>query len=338
MTALSVTERDNYVDLRRIIRAAGLLEREYPYYAAVIARTLGAVAVGVLILVLIPNTWVRLADAVFFALVSAQLAFLAHDAGHREIFESPDANDVIGRICINLLLGGSFAGWRDKHNQHHAHPNVEDHDPDITIRAIAFSEEQALEKRGLYRLTVRYQAILLIPLLCFEMISLRVVTYRALLSRRPRGMHLEVAFSLVHYVLYFGMLWLLLPLDVAIAFVAIHYSLTGIHLGAVFAPNHKGMPILEGDSQMDFLSRQVLTARNLKAGLLTDFMTGGLAAQIEHHLFPTMPRNRLREASDIIKQFCVERSIPYCEVSAAESYAEVFRHLHEVSGVLRRSA
>jgi fatty acid desaturase len=338
MTTLPLADRDTYAQLRRTIHSAGLLEKQPVYYAFVLSRTFAALAVGVLILILIPNVWLRMADAVLFALISAQLAFLAHDAGHREIFDGPGANDVVGRICINLLLGGSFAGWRDKHNQHHAHPNVEDHDPDITIKAIAFSPEQALAKRGLYRLTVRYQAFLLIPLLCFEMLSLRFVTFRALLAKRPRGMGLEVALALAHYILYFGLLWLVLPLGEAIAFVAIHYSLTGIHLGAVFAPNHKGMPILDADSQTDFLSRQILTARNLKAGAVTDFMTGGLAAQIEHHLFPTIPRNRLREASDIIRRFCAEHSIPYCETGAAESYAEVFRHLHEVSAVLRRSA
>lgn len=320
-----------------MIRESGLLRKQPAYYALVIARTAAALVVGVLILVLVSNTLVRMGDAVLFALLFTQIGFLAHEAGHRQVFEDPQRNDILGRICFNLLLGGSFAAWREKHNQHHANPNVEDHDPDINIKAVAFSREQAQAKRGLFRLTVRYQAFLLIPLLCFEVFSLRLVTYRYLVTRLPRGTAIEAALIVAHYVLYFGLLFAVLDLPGVIMFTAINYALFGIHMGAVFAPNHKGMPIMEREDSLDFLRRQILTSRNMKRGAITDFMTGGLASQIEHHLFPTMPRNRLREAERIVKEFCAEHGIPYCEAGALESYIEVFRHLHEVSASLRRT-
>lgn len=333
--AVRAADQDDYAELRRIIKQGGLLEKQPGYYALVIARTLAMLVIGVLVLILAPSIWVRLADAVLFALLFTQIGFLAHEAGHRQIFDDPTRNDILGRLCFNLLLGGSFAAWRDKHNAHHAHPNVEDHDPDIHILALAFSDRQAMQKRGLYRLTAGYQAFLLVPLLCFEVIALRMVTYRFLLVQRPRGAWLEMGLILAHYALYFGLLAAVMDLRGAIAFTAINYALFGIYLGAVFAPNHKGMPMLESDSGIDFLRRQVCTSRNIRRGRLTDFMTGGLASQIEHHLFPTMPRNRLREAERIVRQFCAERHISYCETGPLESYAEVFRHLHEVSAPLR---
>jgi fatty acid desaturase len=335
MTAVAAPQRDDYAQLRSMIRERGLLRKQPAYYVLVIARTAAALVAGILILLLVPNIWVRMGDAVLFALVFTQIGFLAHEAGHRQVFDDARKNDILGRICFNLLLGGSFAAWRDKHNEHHANPNIEDHDPDINLKAIAFSPEQAQEKRGLYRLTVRYQAFLLVPLLCFEAPSLRMVTYRYLVTRRPSGTWIEAVLIVVHYVLYFGLLFTVLDLPGVIAFTAINYALFGIHLGAVFAPNHKGMPILEREDSLGFLRRQVLTSRNMKAGALTDFMTGGLASQIEHHLFPTMPRNRLREAERIVKGFCAEHGIPYCETGALESYVEVFRHLHDVSASLQ---
>jgi hypothetical protein len=45
-------------------------------------------------------------------------------------------------------------------------------------------------------------------------------------------------------------------------------GLFGLHLGCCFAPNHKGMPVLEDDREPDYLRRQVLTSRNVRGGRL----------------------------------------------------------------------
>jgi fatty acid desaturase len=95
------------------------------------------------------------------------------------------------------------------------------------------------------------------------------------------------------------------------------------------------MPILERDSQLDFLRRQVLTSRNVLAHPITDFWYGGLNYQIEHHLFPRLPRNKLREAQPIVKDFCRDHSIAYHETSVLQSYREILQHLHEVGAPLR---
>ncbi|MDP8950858.1 MAG: fatty acid desaturase, partial [Actinomycetota bacterium] len=87
----------------------------------------------------------------------------------------------------------------------------------------------------------------------------------------------------------------------------------------------------------DFLRRQVLTSRNVTAHPLTDFWYGGLNYQIEHHLFPSMPRNKLREAQSIVKAFCREHAIAYHETSVLRSYREILQHLHEVGAPLREA-
>lgn len=88
-----------------------------------------------------------------------------------------------------------------------------------------------------------------------------------------------------------GLLLIALPAWQALVFVLIHKAATGMYLGLVFAPNHKGMLITEHDNDMDFLHRQVLTARNVYANPFVDAWYGGLNYQIEHHLFPSMPRS-----------------------------------------------
>jgi fatty acid desaturase len=71
----------------------------------------------------------------------------------------------------------------------------------------------------------------------------------------------------------------------------------------------------------------VLTSRNVRGGWLTDLALGGLNYQIEHHLFPSMPRPALRRSQPLIMEFCREQGLPYCEASLVGSYAQALRHL-----------
>ena len=105
--------------------------------------------------------------------------------------------------------------------------------------------------------------------------------------------------------------------------------------GSAFAANHKGMPVLDPGLSATFLWRQVVTTRNLRRHPLTDFWYGPLACQIEHHLFPRMPRCNLRKAAPIVRAYCVSHGVPYHETGVVQAYTEILRHLHQVSGVLR---
>jgi fatty acid desaturase len=104
----------------------------------------------------------------------------------------------------------------------------------------------------------------------------------------------------------------------------------GFCMGCSFAPNHKGMPILQPGEQRDYLRRQVLTSRNIRGGRVVDFVLGGLNYQIEHHLFPSMPRPNLRRAQPLVRDFCLQRKIAYAETSVPASYRLALRHLHAV--------
>ena len=128
----------------------------------------------------------------------------------------------------------------------------------------------------------------------------------------------------------------MLPPVKAIAFIAVQQGLFGLYLGISFAPNHKGMPILDAADQSDFLRRQVLTSRNVKGGPLTDLALGGLNYQIEHHLFPSMPRANLRRAQPVVRDFCRQRGVSYCQASFMGSFAQVLWHLDSVGKSARR--
>ena len=85
----------------------------------------------------------------------------------------------------------------------------------------------------------------------------------------------------------------------------------------------------------DFLRQQVLTSRNMRGSWFVDFWFAGLNYQIEHHLFPSMPRCNLKEAQKIVRSFCEERNIAYHETFALNSFWEILVSLHEVGASAR---
>jgi fatty acid desaturase len=318
-----------YAQLSRMVKQAGLLDRRHRYYAWRIATMAALFVAGWTAFALIGDSWWQLGIAVFLAFVFTQVGFLGHDAGHSQIFASRRANYIVGILHANLAIGLSYSWWVDKHNRHHAHPNQQGKDPDIEIGALAFTAAQAVSRGSAARFIYRYQAYLFFPLLLLEAISLHVDSLRALVGRARRRRWESALFAL-HVVGYLTAVFLVLSPLTGVLFILVHQGLFGLYLGCSFAPNHKGMAMPDSDDCTDFLRRQVLTSRNVHGHWLTDFMLGGLNYQIEHHLFPSMPRPNLRRAQAMVRQFCQGHQVSYCQTTLLRSYAEALRHLHAV--------
>ncbi len=320
----------DYAELSRLVKQAGLLKRRRWSYAWRIAVVAALLAAGWSAFALVGDSWWQLAVAVFLAVMFTQIGFLGHDAGHRQISRSRRASRILGVLLGNLGVGLSYGWWVDKHNRHHAHPNTEDADPDISMRVLAFTETQARASRGLSRMLLRRQACLFFPLLLGEAFSIHVASIRSLARRDSRARPAEAALLGAHVLGYLAAVFLVLSPVRAVVFILVQQGLFGVYLGAAFAPNHKGMPILGAADRSDFLRRQVLTSRNIRGGWLTDVAMGGLNYQIEHHLFPSMPRPALRRSQPLIMEYCRQHGLPYCQASLVGSYAQALRHLADV--------
>ncbi|WAL69806.1 acyl-CoA desaturase [Amycolatopsis cynarae] len=318
----------------RAVKERGLLRRRPGDYAWKLALNATLFVLGWVAFALVGASWWNLLTGAFFALVYAQLAFLGHDAGHKQVFAGRRANDVAGYL-LGALVGMSFAWWVSKHNRHHAYPNHEEDDPDLDIAVLAFTEQQAADKRGFSRWMTKYQAFLFFPLLLLEGLSLHNSSAVAVLRGRVKARRLEAVLLAAHFAGYLAAVFLVLTPLQALAFIAVHQGLWGLYMGCSFAPNHKGMPTLKAGEKLDHLRKQVLTSRNVRGGRITDFALGGLNYQIEHHLFPSMPRANLRRAQPLVEDFCRRLGLPYHQSSAFSSYLQVLRHLHAVSAPLR---
>lgn len=331
------TTQGTYAELKHVLKQRGLLEKQPTYYIYRIALLCAMFGLGVLFLLLVHVWWLQLLNATYLAFVWTQIGLLSHEAGHRQMFHHAWQHDLVSLIGGDLLIGMSYGWWLEKHNAHHSHPNQVDTDPDLAIPLLDFTGTADLAKMGRIRqILVKYQAWLFLPALLTVAIGLQYNSFTFLLHKKARYYALEWVLMLTHVVVYLACVFILLPFWPAFLFVVVHQALTGLYLGAIFAPNHKGMPVLEKESAMDFLHRQVRTARNIHAHPVTDFCYGGLNYQIEHHLFPSMARNQLKAAQPIVKEFCQAYAIAYHETSVWQSLTEILSHLHQIGTPLRR--
>jgi len=330
-TADTVNVAQSYTTVSRSVKHDGLLARTRWFYAALTAVLLAALAAAGVGFVLLGSSWFQLLIAGGVGLVLTQFAFIAHEASHRAILSSGPANDRIGRLIGTLVIGMSYAWWMSKHTRHHANPNQVGKDPDIAFDTISFTEEDAARQHGALAWMTRRQGYLFFPLLTLEGVNLHITSMRTLFGRAPvKRRALEITLIAVRFAIYLTVVFWFLPVGMGFAFLGVQMAVFGVYMGATFAPNHKGMPIIPRDARMDFFSKQVRTSRNISGGWWASALMGGLNYQVEHHLFPSMPRPHLARARLIVREYCRANDVPYTETTLMHSYAIVVDYLNRV--------
>ena len=144
----------------------------------------------------------------------------------------------------------------NKHNRHHANPNKIGKDPDIEADTVSFLEESAATRKGVSAWITRRQGYLFFPLLLLEGVNLHVKSITSLTARTPvKGRWIELGMLAGRFLIYFGMIFWLLPFGMAWAFIGVQLAVFGLYMGATFAPNHKGMPIVPAWSRSEYTCR-----------------------------------------------------------------------------------
>jgi fatty acid desaturase len=318
------------------VRSMGLLNRRYGYYLLKISLTIFAFLASWVLFVYVGKSWTTLAVAVLAGIIFTQLGFIGHDAGHNQVFGTRRRNRLLGLTVGNVLIGLSFGWWIHKHNAHHAHPNEIGRDPDIGAGVPLASPDAPGNGRGsLASWLARWQAPLFFPLMLLRSGGMHVLGIKRLMRQRDRAAVVEASLITLHAALYLTVVLLVLSPLKALAFIAVQQGVFSLYLGLSFAPNHKGMPIIESATTASFARRQVVTARNINGSRFTNFMLGGLNYQIEHHLFPSMPRPNLRRVQGLVRDFCAANDLDYSEESFVESFRQIVHHLSDVGAASR---
>ena len=318
----------SYSALSQVVRESGLLARTPWFYGALFGGLVVALVAAGFGFWLLGDSWFQLLIAGALGIIFTQFAFLAHEAAHRQVFASGPRNDLAGRLLATLFVGMSYQWWMRKHTRHHANPNRVGKDPDIEFDTISFTEESAARQRGVIAWITRRQGYLFFPLLTLEGLNLHATSVRGLFARRRvEGRALELALIAVRFAAYLGVVFWFLPLGVAFAFLGVQLAVFGIYMGASFAPNHKGMPIVPRDAKLDFFSKQVRTSRNISGGWWASALMGGLNYQVEHHLWPDMPSNRLPKVAHRVEALCERYGIPYNNARLGRQFGTVVRKI-----------
>lgn len=308
------------------------MRRRYGYYWTKLAAAVLLLAGWVAAFVRIGDSWWQLAMAAALAVLVTQVAFLGHDAAHRQIFRSRRWNDWASLLLANLLVGISYGWWQSKHSRHHTKPNVEGADPDIALAAVAMTPAMANRHRHpLLRWLVEHQGWYFFPLLLLEGLSLHLDGVKRVCARQPMPRRfVEAGLLAVRLGGLVALAFAVLSPGRALVFLAVEQAVFGVYMGSSFAPNHIGMPLVSPKLRLDFLRRQVLTSRNISGGLLVSVFMGGLNYQVEHHLFPSMARPHLRRVAPLVRAHCAAEGVPYTQLSLWAAYRDVLGYLNTV--------
>jgi fatty acid desaturase len=314
------------------LHEVGFFEPAPAAYACRIAFFVVSFAIAYASLLATPSACVRVCCVVVIGFVLTQGGFVAHEATHGSISRNPRAIALVGHLFQSLLVGLSFSYFWRSHELHHFHTNEEGVDPDTEFGVFSVSSSAARTKRGLGRWMTRNQFVLIPLLLPIWGLSMKYDSI-AYVLRNPKKTRVDQLALALHGVLWFAVPACAIGIEDALLNYLGWLAVSGVYLGVVIPINHVGKPLLPAEVEMSFVEQQLSVTRNLKSSLWRDFFFMGLNCHIEHHLFPHVPSTRLHRGREIIRDFCREEGLPYCEQSFAAAAAEAHAHLAKVARI-----
>ena len=322
-------------EIRQVLLANGLFETRPSFYVkqTLWLTFLFTMAVG---LTVTPEVGFRghIVGAFFMALFWQQLAFIGHDIGHNSVSHVRLADNFWGVLLGNTLGGISLGWWKRNHNTHHVICNSVDHDPDIQHMPIFAVSEKIFGKfwSTYYekwvvtdlpaRLLVSYQQYLFYPVMFIARFNLYVQSWLMLLStKKAEYKKLEIA-TLAVFALWVGALVSQLPTwQERITWLVLSHGFAGI-LHVQICISHFPMETFRGGAyavepeekdSTEWFRLQLRTSMNVDCPTWMDWFHGGLQFQVEHHIYPRVPRHNLRKVRDMVRAVCAKHNVPYHE-------------------------
>mmetsp|Transcript_28787 Transcript_28787/g.81206 ORF Transcript_28787/g.81206 Transcript_28787/m.81206 type:complete len:488 (+) Transcript_28787:209-1672(+) len=358
-----------YRDLRSKLVMLGMFKSSMGFYAYKCISQMGMWALAMVMMAKSDSTLVHVAAALLMGLFFQQCGWLAHEFLHHQVFRKRKHGDWAGLFWGNLMQGFSVQWWKNKHNGHHAVPNLhnstaqsQDGDPDIdTMPLLAWSLKQAQSYRELrddgkdspfVKFMIRHQAFFYFPILLLARLSwlnesfkvaygLGAATENAALEMKAKGLQYPISEKVllaIHHAWVFAFASGYGSFSILYS-IAIYLTVTassGFFLAVVFGLGHNGMETYDAATRPDFWKLQVTTTRNITGGhgipqAFVDWFCGGLQYQVDHHLFPTLPRHNLPKTHELVKSFCNAWDVKYHEADLVDGTIEVLKHLDKVA-------
>nr|WJY55134.1 Fads2 [Paralichthys lethostigma] len=266
--------------------------------------------------------------AVIMAVAQSQAGWLQHDCGHLSVFKKSSWNHLLHKFVIGHLKGFSANWWNHRHFQHHAKPNIFRKDPDVNmLNFFVIGATQPVEygikkiKRMPYHHQHQYFFLVGPPLLI--PVYFHIQQIRTMLSRHD---WVDLVWCMSYYLRYFCCYIPLYGLFGSMALISFVRCLESHWFVWVTQMNHLPMDI-DHERHQDWLTMQLQATCNIEQSVFNDWSTGHLNFQIEHHLFPTMPRHNYHLVAERVRALCVKYGIPYQVKTMCQGLGDVFRSL-----------
>uniref|UniRef100_A0A3B5MZI8 acyl-CoA (8-3)-desaturase n=1 Tax=Xiphophorus couchianus TaxID=32473 RepID=A0A3B5MZI8_9TELE len=240
--------------------------------------------------------------AVMLATSQAQAGWLQHDFGHLSVFKKSKWNHLVHKFVIGHLKGAAASWWNHLHYNHHAKPNVLSKDPDVNMSGIfVLGSVQPVEASSWKKICFKY----------FE----KFVAAHKLSNTCPTitstsTSFYDLAWYLSFYIRYFSCYVPLygffgsVALNLFVRFLESHWFVW------VTQMNHLPMNI-DHDKNRDWITMQLQATSNIEKSFFNDWFSGHLNFQIEHHLFPRMPRHNYHLVAPRVRALCDKHGISY---------------------------
>ncbi|XP_058859052.1 acyl-CoA (8-3)-desaturase-like [Acipenser ruthenus] len=328
--SLSITE--DFRELRVTVERAGLLKPRKLFFLLALCHILLLEAAAWLTVWVCGASWLPfLVTAVLLGTVQAQAGWLQHDFGHLSVFGTSRWNHVVHKFVIGHLKGAPASWWNYLHFQHHAKPNCFRKDPDINMHPLLFALGKTLaielgvqkKKHMPYQHQHKYFFLIGPPAL-LPLYFQWYIFYFAVQRRQ----WLDLAWMLSFY-LRFSLSYL--PLLGGPATLALFFLVRFIESNWfvwVTQMNHIPMDI-DRDRNKDWLTMQLEATCNVEQSLFNDWFTGHLNFQIEHHLFPTMPRHNYSQIAPLVKSLCEKHGLQYQNKTLTGAFSDIVLSLKE---------
>jgi len=213
-------------------------------------------------------------------------------------------------IVITIIKGASMSWWKFRHNRHHAKPNIIDKDPDLRNEPLfIFGKELSLKGHGsiLTPFQCLYWWFLGPPLVTFVFFMVTNIFY---VLRWKLYWEFALGLSRLYFYGYlYGNICDNLGWNVFYLY-CVSRIIESVWFTYVTGMNHFPMTIQE-DSQENWVTMQLSGTQNISEGRFNSWFTGHLNYQIEHHLFPTMPRHNYHKISSEVREFVTKHGINY---------------------------
>lgn len=293
--------------------------------------------------------WYKL-SAVFLGIFWHQVTFAVHDAGHMGVTHSFNVDGLLASTIASFVGGLSVAWWKRNHNVHHLVTNQPEHDPDIqhmpifaiTPRLLSNLKstyyEKVLDYDAAAQTLVKIQRFIFYPVMLFGRFNLyrlsldHLIFDRGPKSRQAQILRLYEIIGMVcfHYWYSYLLVGSIPTVSQRVWFVLIsHWVTAPLHVQITLS--HFAMSTASLGPTESFAQQQLRTTMDVECPPYFDWVHGGLQFQAIHHLFPRIPRHRLREVQPFVRQFAKEVGIEYKVYGFAEGNGVVLSRLQEVS-------